>query len=419
MSQSAPGGTPEGGVQRPLLDPVLVVWALTLLLGIQPLTTDLYLPALPGLKAELNAPMGAAQLTLSALILAFGFGQLALGPLADRTGRKPVLLAGLAAYVVAALGAMFAATIEAVIAWRALQGAGMAAAVVCARAMVRDLYPPHEGMRVMSRGMSGLGVIALSSPALGGVIAAWLGWRAAIAVLALFGAATLAFVLWRLPETIVQRNPQATRLKPLMASWREIAAHPTFRAYAGLTFATYAGLYTFLAGSSFVFIEALGLSRTAYGLSVASSSVAYLLGTFACRRWLALHGARVAVRRAGWCTLVGGVGMAALTLGAGASAWSLLVPQWFYAFGHGIHQPCGQAGAVGPFPRQAGAASALAGFVLAGGAFAVGAWLGLAMDGSATPVVLTIAFWSILTAAIAWTGVQRHGEPQAAVPKPA
>lgn len=419
MSSPALGGTPAGGAARPAPDPVLVVWALTLLLGIQPLTTDLYLPALPGLKADLGAPMGAAQLTLSALILAFGFGQLVLGPLADRTGRKPVLLAGLAAYVVAAIGATLAATIDSVIAWRALQGAGMAAAVVCARAMVRDLYPPHEGMRVMSRGMSGLGVIALSSPAVGGVVAAWLGWRAALAVLAVFGAVTLAFVLWRLPETIVQRNPQATRLKPLLGAWREIAQNPTFRAYAFLTLATYAGLYTFLAGSSFVFIDALGLSRTVYGLSVASSSVAYLAGTFACRRWLARHGARVAVRRAGWCTLIGGLGMAAWTLGIGASVWSILVPQWFYAFGHGIHQPCGQAGAVGPFPRQAGAASALAGFLLASGAFAVGAWLGVAMDGTATPVVLTIASWSVVTATIAWTGVQRHGEPHAAVAKPA
>jgi len=410
MSQSALGGAPAG-VPRRVLDPVLVVWALTLLLGIQPLTTDLYLPALPGMKSELGAPMGAAQLTLSALILAFGFGQLAFGPLADRTGRKPVLLAGLSAYTVAAVGASLAETIDAVIAWRALQGAGMAAAVVCARAMVRDLFPPHEGMRVMSRGMSGLGVIALSSPAVGGLVAAWLGWRAALAVLAIFGAATLAFVLWRLPETITQRNPQATRLGPLLRAWREIAANPTFRAYAGLTFATYAGLYTFLAGSSFVFIEALGLSRTTYGFCVATSSVAYLAGTFACRRWLASHGVRVAVRRAGWCTLIGGLGMAVWNLAFEPSAWSILVPQWFYAFGHGIHQPCGQAGAVGPFPRQAGAASALAGFLLAAGAFAVGAWLGVAMDGSARPVVLTIAFWSVLTALFAWIAVQRHGDP--------
>lgn len=414
MSQSALGGTPAGDVPRRAPDPVLVVWALALLLGIQPLTTDLYLPALPGLKAELGAGMGATQLTLSALILAFGFAQLLLGPLADRTGRKPVLLGGLVAYVVAALGATFAATIEAVIAWRALQGVGMAAAVVCARAMVRDLYAPHEGMRVMSRGLSGLGVIALSSPAVGGLIAAWLGWRAALSVLAVFGALTLAFVVWRLPETVAQRNPHALRLRPLFAAWRGIAANPTFRAYALLSFATYAGLYTFLAGSSFVFIEALGLSRAAYGLCVATSSVAYLAGTFACRRWLAHHGVRVAVRRAGWCTLVGGVGMAALTLGWGAGVFAILVPQWFYAFGHGIHQPCSQAGAVGPFPRQAGAAAALAGFLLAGGAFAVGAWLGLAMDGSAAPVVLTIAFWAVVTATIAWTGVQRHGEPASA-----
>ena len=117
---------------RPLTAPAIVVM-LTLLLGIQPVTTDLYLPALPTLQRELGATIGAAQYTLSALIIAFGFGQLVCGPLADRFGRRPVLLVGLSLYTLASLASAAAASIEALIAWRALQGAAMAAAVTCGR----------------------------------------------------------------------------------------------------------------------------------------------------------------------------------------------------------------------------------------------------------------------------------------------
>jgi len=98
----------------------------------------------------------------------------------------------------------------------------------------------------------------------------------------------------------------------------------------------------------------------------------------------------------------------ALALAGVNSVWAIVVPQWLFAFGHGIHQPCGQAGAVGPFPRAAGAASALAGFVLALTAFGIGLWLGQALDGSVLPYALGIGFWSVVTTSVAWTLVQRH-----------
>ena len=180
---------------RPRVPHALAAWALALLLGLQPATTDIYLPALPLLARELAAPMAGVQLTMSALILSFGIAQLFWGPVADRLGRRPVLLAGLAAYAVASVAGALAGHIEALVFWRAVQGATMAAAVVCARAMVRDLYEPTEGAKVMSLSLSGLGVIAITGPALGGLVAAAWGWRAALALVAAFGAATLAFVV--------------------------------------------------------------------------------------------------------------------------------------------------------------------------------------------------------------------------------
>ena len=153
------------------MSPALVVLVLALLLGLQPMTTDLYLPALPALTADLGARMAQAQLTLTALLLAFGLSQLVWGPVSDRFGRRPVLLAGMSSYVLASIGCALSPSIDTLIAWRVLQGMAMGAAVMCGRAIVRDLYEPAEGATVMSKGLSGLGIIACLSAPVGSLLA--------------------------------------------------------------------------------------------------------------------------------------------------------------------------------------------------------------------------------------------------------
>ena len=364
---------------------------------------------MPTLQRELGASVNAAQLTLSVLVAFFGAGQLVWGPLADRYGRRPVLLCGLALYSVASVMSSGSASIEALIGWRALQGTAMAAAVTCARSIVRDLYQPHEGARVMSSALTGLGIIAMASPIVGGLVVHWLSWQAALLVLALFGAAALALVALRYEETVPQRNPQATRLGPLLKNWAAVLTNPTFRAWVALLCCTFGGLFFLLAGSSFVFIDVLGSSRVAYGIILATSSLAYIVGTWLCRRLLLRHGLRGAVRRGAWFSLAGGLGMAALSLAGVFSVWAIIVPQWLYAIGHGIHQPCGQAGAVGPFPEKAGTAASVSGFLMMLTASAVGLWLGKHLDGTVFPVTLGIGAFSVLLVIVAWTLVQRHG----------
>ncbi|MEN9484960.1 MAG: hypothetical protein RJB37_2840 [Pseudomonadota bacterium] len=156
-------------------------------------------------------------------------------------------------------------------------------------------------------------------------------------------------------------------------------------------------------------MQVVGLHAARDGLALCSSSVSYLAGTFVCRRWLVRHGMAGAVRRAAGFTLLGGLSMAALAAAGVQTVWAILVPQLLYAFGHGTHQACGQTGAVGPFPQQAGVAAALAGFLLAVVAFFIGQWLGLALDGTTRPLAYGMAAGSVVTALIAWTTVQRHG----------
>jgi len=398
--------------------PGLIVLTLSLLLGLQPLATDLYLPALPALTAGFGAPMAQAQLTLTALLLCFGLSQMVWGPLSDRFGRRPILLVGLTAFVAASVGSALASSMEHLIAWRALQGMALGAAVMCARAIVRDLYPPAEGARVMSKGLSGLGVIACASAPLGGLLSDWFGWRVALLALAVAGALTLALLVWRFKETLPQKNPQALQASTLWHTWVRIARHPTFVAYALLATTSYGGLFTFLAASSFVFIQVLGLSKTSYGLLMMSMSVSYIAGTFACRRLLVRFGVRRTVAIAGVFSLTGGSAMGILALLGVQNTWAIMVPFYLFMMGHGVHQPCGQSGAVSPFPQSAGAASALSGFVMMAVAFAMGSWLGrsLAAIGEGTGTVLPLTngiwFWSVLIATTAWTLVQRHGDSQ-------
>ncbi|MEI8031290.1 MAG: multidrug effflux MFS transporter [Comamonadaceae bacterium] len=391
------------------MPPGLTILILSLLLGLQPVTTDLYLPALPALTEGFGAPMAQAQLTLTALLLSFGLSQLIWGPLSDRFGRRPVLLVGLTAYVLASIASTLAPSMSWLIVWRTLQGAAMGAGVMCARAIVRDLYTPLQGARVMSKGLSGLGVIACLSAPLGGLLSELYSWRIVLLALAIFGALCLAVIALRFVETVPQKSLQALQPATLASTWLAILRNPTFLAFSALSTASYGGLFTFLASGSFVFIKVLGLSKTHYGLLMFSMAFVYLLGTFLCRRLLPRFGVRRSVAIAGALTLTGGTLMAVLALSGLRSPWAIMLPFYLFMLAHGVHQPCGQSGAVGPFPQAAGAASALNGFLMMLAAFVVGSWLGGHMDGTVFPLVYGIWFWSVLIALAAWTVVQKHG----------
>jgi MFS transporter, DHA1 family, multidrug resistance protein len=396
----------------PAMGGATVVLVLSLLLGIQPVTTDLYLPALPALTEGFGAGPAQAQLTLTMLLLAFGASQLVWGPLSDRFGRRPILLWGLGSYVVASIGCVLASSMELLIGWRTLQGLAMGAAVMGARALVRDLYEPEAGARAMSRGLTGLGVIACVGPALGGVLADRYGWRAALGATAAFGAIAFVVVAARFEETLPARSVKPLNPLALATTWAQIVRHPTFLAYSALATASYAGLFTFLASSSFIFIQVLGFSRTAYGLVMFTTAFTYVGGTFLCRLLLPRLGLRRTVAVAGALTLSGGTLMGVFALAGWHNGWAILAPFCLFMLAHGMHQPCGQSGAVGPFPHAAGAASALSGFLMMLAAFGVGGWVGMHLDGTVFALTHGVWFWSVVIAAVAWTLVQKHGEPR-------
>jgi DHA1 family bicyclomycin/chloramphenicol resistance-like MFS transporter len=393
----------------------LIVLILALLLGLQPVTTDLYLPALPAITQGFGAGMGQAQLTLTALLLAFGLSQLVWGPLSDRFGRRPILLWGMGAYTLASAACALAPDMAWLIAGRTVQGVAMGAGVMAARAVVRDLFQPAQGATVMSQGLTGLGIIACACAPLGGVLTDWLGWRIALLMLAVFGAATLALLFWRFEETLARPDPHALSARPLIRANLDILRNPVFQTWCALSSASYLGLFTFLASSSFVFVSFMGYSKTAYGFLMLSMSLSYIVGTFWCRWMLRRTSVHRTVGIAAVLTITGGVSMVALAYaGQGQDwygAWAVMVPMYIFMLGHGVHQPCGQSGAVAPFPHRAGTASALNGFLMMLGAFFMGGWLGTHMDQPVFALAHGILLWAVIITAVAWTAVQRHGRP--------
>ena len=394
----------------------IVVVILALLLGLQAITTDLYLPALPALGEGFGASMAEAQLTLTAPLLAFGLSQLVWGPLSDRFGRRPILLWGLGGYTLASIVTVFAPSMAWLIIGRMVQGVAMGAGVMCARALVRDLYEPVAGAQAMSRGLTGLGLIACFSAPLGGLLSDLFGWRAALLALAVFGGISLLLVAFRFKETLARRNLQALHPGPLARRCLEIGRNPTFVAFTVLSMTSFGGLFTFLAASPFVMIKVLGFSKTQYGLLMFSMSLAYIFGTLFCRWLLPRVGVKRAVGLAAILTLTGGSLMGLLGLAGIQNVWAVMLPFYLFIFAHGVHQPCSQSGAVSPFPFAAGTASALNGFAMMMAAFAMGAWLGAHMDGSVLPLTNGVWFWSIGIALSAWLLVARFGEHRPVAP---
>lgn len=383
------------------------------LMMLQPLATDLYLPALPGIASYFGVGVATAQWTLSIFVATFGLWQLAAGPLSDRFGRYPVIVGGAAVYCAASVLAMLAPTIEVLIGARLLQAAGACSCLVGARGIVRDLRAPAEGARLLASASTIMSVAPLAGPILGAYLYVAFGWRATFAVLALFSLLLAAAVMLRLPETNRHRNPRALELAPMLRTYARIARSPAFRAYTLAATATYAGLFAFISGSSFVLIRVLGVSAPAFGASFATMVAGYLVGTIVCRTLVAKRGLQYTVCVGAALQAAAGLTMAGLVAAGVHVPATIVAPMFFYGVAHGMIQPPALSGAMAPFPRSAGAATALLGLVMMAVASLVGFWIGASFDGTLAPLSYTICAAALASALVAFTLVRRHGNVDA------
>lgn len=373
-------------VRTPKLVPVL----LTALVAFAPASTDIYLPALPMLGQAFGAGPASVQLTLSVFLAGFAVSQLVYGPLSDRFGRRPVILAGLAIFLGASVGCATAPSIEALIAWRFVQAVGACSGPVLGRAVVRDIYGRDGAARMLAYIAMAMSLAPAAGPVLGGYLTAWFGWRASFWLLAGFGALVLAGVAAVLGETNRHRDPLATRPRRLAANYATLARH---RFYAGCVLVvafTYSGIFSFISGSSFVLIDGLGLSPEHYGMCFATIAIGYMIGSFIAGRLSTRLGIERMIALGSGLSAVAGLAMAGLAAAGMANVAAVVAPFAAYMVGAGLTLPNAFAGAVGPFPAMAGLASALMGFVQMTVAAVVGIAIGHMTDGDSRPMAFAV-----------------------------
>jgi DHA1 family bicyclomycin/chloramphenicol resistance-like MFS transporter len=380
------------------------------MLMLQPLSTDLYLASLPSLGQVFDVPVATVQLTLTMFVIAFGGAQLVIGPLSDRFGRRPVLLAGLSLYVAASLMCAAAPTIWMLVVARFLQALGCCSAIIIARAIVRDAYPPEDSPRVVAGASTWLSLAPMLGPILGSYLQKAFGWQAAFLALSTLSAALLAAVVMRLPETNEHKDPRATELAGLVANWRIVLGARAFWSHALPGALSYGSIFAFISGSSMVLIKVLQVPTELFGYCFAFAVSGYMTGTIACRKLLPRFGPDATLRIGSIASLCAGA-LFLVAVAAGLLHWITVVAAMFMTmFAHGINFPVSQSGSVTPFPRQAGTAAGLMGALYMAVAFTVGSVVGATFDGTLQP----LSFIACAIGVLIFASVRLLAEPRAA-----
>jgi DHA1 family bicyclomycin/chloramphenicol resistance-like MFS transporter len=376
-------------------------FALTALLAgltaVGPLSTDMYLPSLPQIAGDLTATTPQVQLTLSAYLIGFACGQILYGPISDRHGRKPVLLAAVALFCMASLACALSTSIEMLIAARTAQALGGSGAVVLTRAIVRDLYSGARAGRELSLIGSVMALAPVLAPIAGGMMQSALGWRSIFLIMVVAGAAGLALVWTLLPETLTRREAKAASRSPMLQSYRIVISNRVFLAYLGLGSFSYAGLFAWISGASFVLQNLYGLTPFAFGFVFAIASFGYLTGTTVAARTVTRLGLNGIIGIGSVLLAIGGLlGCASVAFGL-TSSLSIVIPVAVFLTGFGMVLPQSIAGAITPFPERAGAASSLFGFIQQTGAAICGAVVAWLLGKNAWPMAGAIALMGCIT----------------------
>jgi DHA1 family bicyclomycin/chloramphenicol resistance-like MFS transporter len=374
---------------------------LALISALGPVSTDMYLPSLPDIGRLLGATPAAVQLTLSSYLVAFAVGQIGYGPVSDRFGRRPVMLAALALFSAANLLCSFATSIEMLIVARALQALGGAGAIVVVRAVVRDLYSGTRAGRELSMMGTIMALAPIVAPLIGGGLHAAFGWRANFLVAMAVGMFA-AVVVWRaMPETLRARALEPISLAGMLGGFGVLLRHPGFRAHVTILAASFAGLFAWISGSSFVLQDIYRLSPFGFGVAFASCSVGYMIGTSVAAYAVGRIGLDRTIGIGAAILAAGGAGMALCVALGLTSIAAVLVPTVVYLTGLGLVLPQAMAAAMTPFPERAGAASSLLGFVMQTSAAILGAIVGHLLGTSVWPIAGPMAVMGAL-ALLVW-----------------
>ncbi|WP_421998321.1 multidrug effflux MFS transporter [Reyranella sp.] len=384
------------------------LWLLTLITFSGTLAMHIFVPALPEAARDLGASMASMQVTLSVYILGLAVGQLAYGPLSDRFGRRPVLMAGLVLYASAGLAAALVPDVQSLIVARLLQALGGCAGLVIGRAIVRDTAQPQEAARrlALMNLMVALGPGA--APLIGGALAASLGWRSIFLALALLGVVNLLFSWRLLPES---RDPApAGRRSSLARNYGRLLVSPAFVGYAIGGGCATTSMYAFIGASPFIFAHQLHRPAYEVGIYPAIVLAGVWLGSVAATRLIPL----VPIDRlAVWANLVSvaaSFAFLAAVLSGHLTVLLAIAPMFVFGMGAGIASPAALTQAISVNPEVIGSASGLYGFSQMGVGAICTALVGTGQDPALTAAIILVGAGVIGQAAF-WLALRYRGRP--------
>ncbi|NMZ70919.1 MFS transporter, DHA1 family, bicyclomycin/chloramphenicol resistance protein [Pseudomonas peli] len=375
--------------------PLRLLLVLGALSAFGPLAIDFYLPSFPTLARAFATDVEHVQLSLAAYFAGLAIGQLAYGPLADRFGRRKPLLVGVMLFSLASLACALAPSLEWLITARFVQALGGCAGMVVSRAVVRDLCDPISSAKVFSQLMLVMGLAPILAPLGGGLLLSTLGWPSIFICLTLFSFICLLAVARWLPETLAKDAPPAP-LRGALGEYRRLFADLPFMGYALTGGCAIAGMFSYIAGSPFVFIELYGIPAEHYGWLFGSNALGFIL-VAQLNAWLvARHGPAYWLGKTVWFYLACGLALLLVALAKPQALWPLLIPLFGCIASLGILLPNASACAMAGQGSHAGSASALLGslqFVIAASAAAM---VGVLHDGSARPIAVVIFSCGVL-----------------------
>lgn len=383
---------------------VLYIILLGAMTALGPFTIDLYLPAFPVLEADFQTTAAAIQLTLTGTMVGFALGQLIVGPLSDKIGRRLPLLSVTALHVLASSMAAFAPNLELLSVARVLMGAGAAAGGVVASAIVRDLFGGRRLVVMLSRLALVSGVAPVLAPLVGSALLLVMPWRGIFVVLAVYGAVMLLAAVLLVPETLPRSRRQDRGATTVWQRYRSVFSDRVFIGVLIIGAMSFSGLFSYLSSSSFLFQQTYGFDAQQYGILFAVNSLGIVLGVQAASRLAARFGPQ-------W---VLSVSTAVLVLAASAiivtDQWGLglvgtVVPLFLFITACGFTIPCVQVLALDRHGKAAGTAASIVGasnFGIAGLISPIVGWIARDAGITATTMASVMAACAAIAVLSLW-----------------
>ena len=336
---------------------IILLGALT---ALGPFTVDLYLPAFPVLQEDFHTSAAAIQLTLTGTMIGFALGQLIVGPLSDKVGRRVPLLSVTALHVLASTGAALAPDLVTLSIARVLMGVGAAAGGVVAMAIVRDLFGGKRLVVMLSRLALVSGVAPVVAPLIGSALLAVIPWRGIFVVLAAYGLIMLISAIALVPETLPKARRQERGGATVLQRYKSVFSDRVFIGVLIIGGMTFSGLFSYLSSSSFLFQEGYGFDAQEYGLLFAVNSVGVVVGVQTASRLAARFGPQW-VLAGSTAVLVLAATTIIVTDQLGLGLWGTMIPLFFFMTACGFTFPCVQVLALDRHGKAAGTAASIIG----------------------------------------------------------